>query len=156
MLQGVILLHNVTFAMNEAQHSGTAVYANSYEEAHTMEIFIISITAQMNSIYCLTALKFQIGIFTFVQVTIVHIIGTSNFPSTFTNNTRPVVVAVNSDPYLFGNIYFNENYGNNGAATCISLYQESSLYFVQGANILFGNNIAQLSGGAIYSTSSVI
>ena len=152
MSQTVILLHNVTFQKNVAQYSGTAVYAKSYGQAYTMEIFMSSITAQMNSIYCLITRKYQTEIFQLNQINFVYIIGTNDFPSTFTNNTESVIIATGSNIYLFGHLQFMGNYGNNGAA--ISLYKESCLHFAQGASILFEDNIAQLSGGATYTSTS--
>ena len=117
-----------------------------------MEISMNSITALFNLFSYQQSTNFQGGIFHFVHIKTVCINGTGDFPSTFTRNTGSVVVAVSSDIYLDGNVQFIGNYGSNGAA--ISLYQESSLYFAQGANILFEKNTAQLSGGAIYSPTS--
>ena len=104
----------------------THMYVKSYGEAYSMEIFMSSTTAQMNHIHCLTSPKSQNGMFHFVQVNAVNISGTSDLPSTFTNNTGSVVLVKNTCLYLFGNIHFNGNYGNNGAA--ISLYQESTYF----------------------------
>ena len=75
-------------------------YVKSYGKAYSMETCISSNTAQMNCIYCLTSLKSQLGTFHLVQVTIVHISGTSDFPRTFPDNTGLVAVVENPDLYL--------------------------------------------------------
>ena len=110
-----------------------------------------SIAANHNQFNFMTLQKSSGAIFHFVLISFVCMIGTSDFPSTFTNNTGSVVVLKDTDLYLFGNIQFSRNYGNNGAA--ISIFESSCLYFAKGANILFENNLAQLSGGAIFSST---
>ena len=81
----------------------------------------------------------------------VEIFGTGSNPSIYSNGMNSAIKGYNTNIFLSGNIQFVNNSATRGGA--ISLEANSYLFFTEPAKILFSNNTATMSGGAIYSES---
>ena len=105
-----------------------------------------SMSQYSSSMHCIKWRGLYHGSIVYFSSHCCYIAGTSEFSSYFTINTGLVVVAMSS------NFYFLTTTTSMKRAA-FSLYQDWSEYFAQGANILFENNLVQLSEGAIYSST---
>ena len=81
----------------------------------------------------------------------VEIVGTGSTPSVYSNGMNSALKGYNTDIFLSGNVQFVNNSAPRGGA--ITLEANSYLFFTEPAKILFSNNTATISGGAIYSES---
>ena len=88
----------------------------------------------------------------FIGINIVEIVGLEGTSgSIFHDNDMSALLASNTNIILRGKITFENNRGFNGGA--ISMYDNSILFFHESSAILFTENTAAVSGGAIYANS---
>ena len=140
---------NVTFINNEASKTGVCIYAMKvYKSSKGLNIKLHDIKAMKNH---QSGGQLTAGIFTFVAVSKVTILGSYPGSSCFTNNFGSVIIAYNSNIHLSGYLTFFNNIALKGAALKLQGY--SKVFLMPGLKANFESNTAINSGSAIWSDS---
>ena len=142
-----IVFRNCTWIQNLVHTTGACLYAYVFKNVGNVCIYLDNTTASDNSQTLLSEDPelSSSGMFSFDGISRVYINGISNF----CNNYGSVIVAVDSNVYLFDSVSFTDNVGLRGPA--ITILKHSLLYFMDGLEAVFKNNTAAYKGGAIYA-----
>ncbi len=154
-------IDNVTFSGIQANGRGiclsATVYGRHYSKHGSVKITLTGILAHDNGHdnngRLQSFIPSNLGIFSFRNIDKIFIMGNASFPTIFENNIGSVIQGANSDIFLNGNVTFRHNYAVNGGALYLI---NCFLYFLNNTqHIVFQNNTAISSGGAIYATKTV-
>ena len=153
-----ILIENTTMANNAATY-GSAIFISSTKSSYTPKdphITLKDVDVYGNRLGLISdqeqTIQEESAVISIVGVYNIEIIGSENTQgSTFHDNSVPVLLTSNVNIVLRGKITFENNHGFNGGA--ISMYDNSIIFFQEGSDILFKDNTALQSGGAIYANS---
>ena len=148
-----VKLIDVHFRKNGAFFTGICMYMETvYEPMRGVKQLSVIITnmrlennLQLNADETLTNSSQLV----FYRVEQVRIEGVDNQTSSFVNNLGSVIDAYASDIYFYGNVEFKNNTSTWGPA--ILLRASSHIVLEENTTVLFQNNHAFISGGAIYS-----
>ena len=138
---------NATFIDNKASKTGVCIYAMKvYKSSKGLHIKLHDIKASNNH---QSGGQLTAGIFTFVAISKVTILGSYPGSSCFTNNFGSVISAYNSNIHLSGYLTFFNNTALKGAALKLQGY--SKVFLMPGLKARFELNTAIDSGSVIWS-----
>lgn len=148
-----IIFDRVQFRANTAVITGACIYAETifelYPGSYSLNITLRDVIASGNYQILVPMSESTIGLFTFINVRVVHVIGSAPNSSRYYNNSGSVIDVWGSNLHLEGWIVFWGNRGREGPA--LRLRDFSHIFLHPHACASFINNVAQGSGGAVFS-----
>ena len=149
-----IEISNSTFSDNSALF-GPGIMTTSLKSTFVSKnpyIFLNDVHVYGNKPHLNATALQDTAVLLFTGLNIVEITGSENADgSRFHDNEMGVLLTSNTNIILRGRITFYNNHGFHGGA--ITLYDNSILFFHEGSTVLFRENTALQSGGAIYADS---
>lgn len=139
-----ITFSNVTFLHNQALNDGNSLYIECMEEGHCL------LNIRLEDIIAIGNGRGNGGrgsVITLKRVQRVELYGTERDSFLFKNNLGSCIKAEKSTLFLGGYLSFISNRAFSGAA--ISAEHHTLVYFTEGINALFSDNIVSTTGGAI-------
>ena len=147
-----VTFHNVSFNYNNAFDAGTCLYAETMAtisgNTQSLVVHLSDVTVDGNVHNELFSSYSPGAIMTFVNNAAVYITSSEQGKSAFTHNLGSVIETYNTDLYMSGNVSFEYNKAEKGAA--MKLLDGSHLFLHTNLSAQFQNNTAYSYGGAIY------
>ena len=147
-----VTFHNVSFNRNNAFDAGTCLYAETMAtisgNTQSLVVHLSDVTVNGNVHNQIFSSYSPGAIMTFVNNAAVYITSSEQGNSAFTHNLGSVIELYNTDLYMSGNVLFEYNKAEKGAA--MKLLDGSHLFLHTNLSARFQNNTAYSYGGAIY------
>ena len=147
-----VTFHNVSFNNNNAYDAGTCLYAETMAtisgNTHSLVVHLNDINVYGNAHSKVFSQNLPGAILTFVNNAAVYITSSEQGRSVFTHNLGSVIEMYNTDLYMSGNVSFEHNKAEKGAA--MKLLDGSHLFMHTNLSAVFQDNNASTYGGAIY------
>ena len=147
-----VAFHNVSFNNNNAFDAGTCLYAETMAtisgNTRSLVVHLNDVTVNGNTHNEIYSQYSPGAILTFVNNAAVYITSSEQGKSVFTHNLGSVIEMYNTDLYMSGNVSFEHNKAEKGAA--MKLLDGSHLFMHTNLSAVFQDNNASTYGGAIY------
>ena len=144
----------VNFSANIIETRGACLYANTYSNKDSglkpLIIVLEDVTAYSNTQDGSSTSISKAGMFAMDNIKALHITGSN---SHYYHNSGSVFEVIDTNIILDGNMLFERNRGERGAA--FKLYGSSTFHLNNGLRATFINNIAHTKGGAIYAQDNI-
>ena len=147
-----VAFHNVSLDRNNAYDAGTCLYAETMAtisgNTQSLVVHLDNVFVSGN-VHNTVFSRYSPGaILTFVNNAAVYITSSEQGKSVFTHNLGSVIETYNTDLYMSGNVSFEHNKAEKGAA--MKLLDGSHLFMHTNLSAVFQDNNASTYGGAIY------